>query len=49
MTAINLADKLDRFDSHWQPNIVAAHNGNDVMVVKVLGTFTRHRLAKPSL
>ena len=49
MTTVNLADKLDRFSSHWQPQIVTACRGNDSMVVRVPDTFTRHRLAKASL
>jgi mannose-6-phosphate isomerase-like protein (cupin superfamily) len=41
-TAINLAGKLSKFSDHWSPKIVAAYNGNDVMVVKVKGEFTWH-------
>ena len=41
-TAISLADKLATFDDHWSPRIVARYNGNDVMVVKVLGEFVWH-------
>lgn len=39
---VNLAEKLAQFDQHWSPRIVAAHNGNDVMVVKVKGEFVWH-------
>jgi mannose-6-phosphate isomerase-like protein (cupin superfamily) len=39
---INLAEKLARFSNHWSPRIVAAYNGNDVMVVKVKGEFNWH-------
>ncbi len=42
MTAINLAEKLAQFTTHWSPKIVAAFNGHDVMVVKVQGTFNWH-------
>ena len=42
MQAINLAKKLDEFDDLWEPKIVAQHNGNDVMLVKVKGVFTWH-------
>ena len=40
--AVNLARKLATFDNHWSPRIVAASNGNDVMVVKVKGEFVWH-------
>jgi mannose-6-phosphate isomerase-like protein (cupin superfamily) len=40
--AINLAEKLAGFANHWSPKIIAAYNGNDVMVVKVKGEFTWH-------
>ena len=40
--AVNLARKLATFDNHWSPRIVAAYNGNDVMVVKVKGEFVWH-------
>ncbi len=42
MTKVNLAEKLSAFSAHWSPHIVAAYNGNDVMVVKVEGEFTWH-------
>lgn len=43
MTAVvDLAAKLARVDAHWSPRIVAAFNGHDVMVVKVLGEFVWH-------
>ncbi len=41
--AVNLADKLARFDDHWSPRTVAEFNGHDVMVVKVAGEFVWHR------
>jgi mannose-6-phosphate isomerase-like protein (cupin superfamily) len=40
--AVNLADKLSAFTTHWSPMIVADYNGNDVMVVKVKGEFNWH-------
>jgi mannose-6-phosphate isomerase-like protein (cupin superfamily) len=40
--SINLTDRLSKFSEHWSPKIVAAYNGNDVMVVKVKGEFTWH-------
>lgn len=39
---INLAEKLARFSSHWDPHVVADYNGNDVMVVKFAGEFPFH-------
>jgi mannose-6-phosphate isomerase-like protein (cupin superfamily) len=42
MQAINLEEKLSRFDEHWSPKIVGAYNGNDLMVVKVKGAFQWH-------
>ena len=42
MTAINLAEKLGTFDTHWVPRIVAGFNGHDVMVVKLDGPFVWH-------
>lgn len=42
MQTINLAEKLARFDTHWDPHVVADYNGNDVMVVKFAGEFPFH-------
>ena len=42
MNAVNLAEKLSKFASHWTPKIVADFNGHDVMVVKVQGEFNWH-------
>lgn len=42
MDVVNLAAKLALFDSHWDPHVVAAYNGNDVMVVKFVGEFPFH-------
>ncbi|MAO92446.1 MAG: mannose-6-phosphate isomerase [Rhodospirillales bacterium] len=42
MTAVNLNQKLAMFSEHWSPKIVAAFNGHDVMVVKVMGEFVWH-------
>lgn len=41
-TKINLADKLSQFEGHWQPRVVGAFNGHDLMVVKVKGEFIWH-------
>ena len=42
MTAINLKEKLGRFDEHWSPKKIAEFNSHDVMVVKVKGEFQWH-------
>lgn len=42
MKPVNLSEKLTQFSAYWSPKIVAGYNGNDVMVVKVLGEFTWH-------
>ncbi|MEL7280724.1 MAG: cupin domain-containing protein [Pseudomonadota bacterium] len=42
MKQVNLSEKLTQFSAYWSPKIVAGYNGNDVMVVKVLGEFTWH-------
>jgi len=43
MQKINLAEKLARIDSHWDPKVVASYNDNDVMVVKFQGEFPFHK------
>ena len=43
MRQVNLAEKLATFLEHWQPRTVAQYNGNDIMVVKLLGEFTWHK------
>lgn len=40
---INLAEKLSKFSDHWSPKIAGSYNGNDIMVVKVLGEFVWHK------
>ena len=40
---VNLRQKLDLFDVHWQPKIVARFNDNNLRVVKVKGEFVRHK------
>ena len=42
MQPINLANKLTKFSSHWDPHVVANYNDNDVMVVKFQGAFPFH-------
>lgn len=41
--AINLTEKLDLFDEHWQPKIVAQINDYDVRIVKIKGEFVWHK------
>lgn len=40
---LNLRQKLDLFDVHWQPKIVGRFNDNDLRVVKVKGEFVWHK------
>lgn len=42
MKPINLSQKLATFSNHWSPRIVATYNDNDIMVVKVKGSFSWH-------
>ena len=42
MIPINLADKLNQFSTHWDPQVIADYNENDVMVVKFAGEFPYH-------
>lgn len=42
MDKINLAAKLAQFDSHWEPKIVAALNGQEVKLAKLQGAFVWH-------
>lgn len=39
---INLGEKLAQFEGHWQPRVVGAFNGHDLMVVKFQGQFPWH-------
>lgn len=42
MTPVNLAEKLAKISTHWDPHVVADYNDNDVMVVKFSGSFPFH-------
>ena len=42
MAKVTLSEKLELFDSFWDPHVVARYNGNDVMVVKFRGEFPFH-------
>jgi mannose-6-phosphate isomerase-like protein (cupin superfamily) len=42
-TKVNLAEKLDAFDDHWAPKIVARYNDNEVRLVKTEGEWVWHK------
>lgn len=42
MEKVSLEDKLSRFDSFWDPKIVASLNGQEVKLVKLEGPFVWH-------
>jgi len=42
ISAIHLDEKFGRFTERWQPNIIAAANGQEVKLVKVQGEFPWH-------
>jgi mannose-6-phosphate isomerase-like protein (cupin superfamily) len=42
MDKINLKEKLESFDAHWQPKIVGELNGQYVKLVKFQGPFVWH-------
>ena len=42
MTKINLAEKLAMFTDLWQPHVVGAFNGHDLMLTKLHGEFVWH-------
>jgi mannose-6-phosphate isomerase-like protein (cupin superfamily) len=46
MQPINLSEKLAKFSEHWSPKIVAAYNGNDIMMVECQGEFPFHAHAE---
>lgn len=39
---VNLAAALARIGEHWRPQVVAALNGQEVKLVKLLGEFVWH-------
>lgn len=43
MEVVNLAEKLSRFTTHWQPKIVAELNGQHVKLARLRGPFVWHR------
>ena len=42
MDKVNLAEKLSRFTTHWDPKVVGELNGQMVKLVKFIGPFTWH-------
>jgi mannose-6-phosphate isomerase-like protein (cupin superfamily) len=40
--AINLGEKLGRFDQHWSPRVIAEMNDYQFKLVKLLGEFVWH-------
>lgn len=42
MNKINIKEKLQLFDEHWTPKIVAELNGQYIKLVKVKGEFVWH-------
>jgi mannose-6-phosphate isomerase-like protein (cupin superfamily) len=42
---INLAEKLSRFDDHWNPRIIADLNDSHIKLAKVQGEFVWHQHA----
>jgi mannose-6-phosphate isomerase-like protein (cupin superfamily) len=41
--AVNLAEKLAKFDEHWAPRVVAEMNDYQFKLVKLEGDFVWHR------
>ena len=41
--AINLSDKLAKFDDHWSPKIIARMNEYHFKLVKIKGSFVWHK------
>ena len=39
---INLAEKLERFQDHWAPRVVAEVNDHQLKLVKIEGAFVWH-------
>jgi mannose-6-phosphate isomerase-like protein (cupin superfamily) len=40
--AVDLSERLSRFEEHWSPKVVARFNDYEVKVVKVQGEFVWH-------
>lgn len=46
MDVVDLAEKLDSFDTHWDPKLVAELNGQHVKLAKFQGEFVWHAHAE---
>ncbi|WP_235296281.1 cupin domain-containing protein [Portibacter marinus] len=46
MKKVNIAEKLQLFDDHWNPRIIGELNGQHVKVAKLLGQFPWHKHEK---
>jgi len=42
MKAINIHQKLNLINDHWNPRVVAEPNGQQIRLVKILGDFPFH-------
>lgn len=42
MQPVNIDEKLDSFDEHWRPRILARLNGQELKIVKIKGEFPWH-------
>lgn len=43
MKTINIKEKLSQFNDHWNPRIIAELNGQQIRLVKVIGSFPFHK------
>ena len=43
MEKVNLAEKLSKFDDHWNPRLVANLDDYEVKLVRIAGDFVWHR------
>ena len=46
MEAVNIQEKLDLFNDHWNPRIIGALNGQHVKIAKIQGEFIWHSHAE---
>src|SRR5262245_21822135 len=42
MQKVSLADKLSQITEHWRPKVVGELNGQEIKLVKIVGTFVWH-------
>jgi mannose-6-phosphate isomerase-like protein (cupin superfamily) len=42
MDVVNISEKLNRFQDHWNPRIIAELNGQHVKLAKLKGAFDMH-------